>query len=84
MTKTLMMYGAGRGAEPVFYAHDKKTGARVGDVKLPSPSNTSPMTYMHEGRQYIVVPVGGAQHPGSLVALALPGGKPTTNNPEGQ
>jgi glucose dehydrogenase len=84
MTRTLMMYGAGRGAEPIFYAHDKKTGTRVGGVKLPAPSNTSPMTYMHEGRQYIVVPVGGAQHPGSLVALALPGGKPTTNNPEGQ
>jgi quinoprotein glucose dehydrogenase len=84
LTKTLMMYGAGRGAEPMFYAHDKKTGARIGGVKLPASSNTTPMTYIHEGRQYIVIPIGGAQHPGALVALALPAGTQTTNNPQGQ
>jgi hypothetical protein len=39
---------------------------------------------MHEGRQYIVVPVGSGQHPGSLVALALPGAAQTTTNPQGQ
>jgi hypothetical protein len=32
------------------------------------------MTYMHEGKQYIVVQVGSVHtgFPGSLVALALP------------
>ena len=30
------------------------------------------MTYMHEGRQYIVVSVGGGGEPAELVALALP------------
>jgi hypothetical protein len=30
------------------------------------------MTYMHEGRQYIILPVGGRGYSGSLVALALP------------
>ncbi len=31
------------------------------------------MTYMHEGRQYIVVQIAkGGQFPGSLAALALP------------
>jgi hypothetical protein len=30
------------------------------------------MTYMHEGRQYIVLAVGSGQHPGSLVALRIP------------
>ena len=40
------------------------------------------MTYMHEGKQYIVMPIGGGRgggrrgHPGSLVALALPGDAP--------
>jgi len=32
------------------------------------------MTYTHEGRQYIVVPVAGDGMPGSLVALRLPAG----------
>jgi hypothetical protein len=30
------------------------------------------MTYMHNGRQYIVVAVSGRQAPGELIALALP------------
>ncbi len=30
------------------------------------------MTYMHEGRQYVVVSVGGNGQPAELVALALP------------
>jgi hypothetical protein len=30
------------------------------------------MTYMHDGRQYIVVQVAGNGIPGSLVALRLP------------
>lgn len=72
VTKTLLMYGAGRGAESVFYALDKQTGEQLGAVDIPAPSNSSPMTYMHEGRQYIVMPIGSGNFPGSLVALALP------------
>jgi len=30
------------------------------------------MTYMHNGKQYIVMPVAAAGHPAELVALALP------------
>jgi hypothetical protein len=30
------------------------------------------MTYLHEGRQYIVVPIGGRDVPGQWVALSLP------------
>jgi len=41
-------------------------------VELPAQTNTAPMTYMHDGVQYIVVAVGGGGHPGSLVALRLP------------
>jgi quinoprotein glucose dehydrogenase len=72
VTKTLLMYGEGRGGRPVFYAHDKRTGERLGKVDLPAPTMTAPMTYLHEGKQYIVMAVGGSEHPGSLVALALP------------
>ena len=35
------------------------------------------MTYMSAGRQFIVVPVGGKEHPAELVALALPDEKST-------
>jgi hypothetical protein len=30
------------------------------------------MTYMHNGKQYIVTAASGRQYPGELVALALP------------
>jgi hypothetical protein len=30
------------------------------------------MTYSHAGKQYVVVAVGGPEHPAELVALALP------------
>ena len=30
------------------------------------------MTYMHRGKQYIVVAIGSADHPPEFVALALP------------
>lgn len=72
LTKTLLMYGEGRGARPLFHAVDKRTGEHVGTVELPAPTNTAPMTYMHDGQQYIVLAIGGAGQPGSLVALRLP------------
>ncbi len=72
VTRTLLMYGEGRGAEPRFHAVDKATGEEIGVVELPAPTMTAPMTYLHDGRQYIVMAIGGSGHPGSLVALALP------------
>jgi quinoprotein glucose dehydrogenase len=72
VTKTLLIYGEGRGAEPRLHAVDKRTGKEIAVVELPAPTNTAPMTYLHGGRQYIVVAIGGAAHPGSLVALRLP------------
>jgi hypothetical protein len=40
-------------------------------VTLPATSSSVPMTYMHEGRQFVLLAVGG-QPAGQLVALALP------------
>lgn len=56
----------------MFFAYDKRTGAVVAEIKLPSKASGAPMTYMHEGRQYIVVAVATRAHPAELVALALP------------
>ena len=72
VTKTLLMYAEGRGGRPLLYAVDKRSGERLGTVEIPAPSNSAPMTYMHGGKQYVVLPIGGNGHAGSLVALALP------------
>ena len=72
VTRSLLMYGEGRSGRPLFHAVDKRTGAHVGSVELPAQTNTAPMTFLHEGRQYVVAAIGSGQHPGSLVALRLP------------
>jgi quinoprotein glucose dehydrogenase len=72
VTRSLLMYGEGRAGEPRFHAVDKHTGERVGTINLPATTDTAPMTFMHEGEQYIVVAVSGPELPGSLLALRLP------------
>ena len=52
-------------------AYDKATGADVGAVPMPEKQTGSPMTYMVNGRQFIVVAVSGANG-AELVAYALP------------
>jgi quinoprotein glucose dehydrogenase len=59
---------------PVLNARDKYTGEILARVELPRPGLYGMMTYMHEGKQYIVVQSGSARRdqPGGLVALTLP------------
>jgi glucose dehydrogenase len=71
-TSTLLMYGEGRGGEAKFRAVDKATGEEVGHIQIPAQTTTAPMTYLHEGRQYIVLPVAGSGEAAQLVALTLP------------
>ena len=59
-------------AEPYFRAYDKATGEVVAEVTLPAGTTGAPMTYLHEGKQYIVVAVGGLEAPPEFVALSLP------------
>ena len=58
----------------LLHGRDKRTGAILGSVELPAPGQYGMMTYLHEGKQYIVVQIGSIQtgFPGSLVAYALP------------
>ncbi len=72
VTRTLLFAGEGASGDPVFRAHDKATGEIVAAIDLPNVQVGLPMTYMHEGRQYVVVSVGGGGEPAELVALALP------------
>jgi quinoprotein glucose dehydrogenase len=75
-TKSLVIYGTGRSggpprAEPQLYAVDKTTGKQVAAVKIPSKTSAVPMTFMHQGKQYIVFATGAGANT-SLVALTLP------------
>ena len=54
-------------------AYDKGTGEEVGAVYMPTGVSGSPMTYMHDGQQYVVMPISGPGFPGELIAYRLPG-----------
>jgi quinoprotein glucose dehydrogenase len=62
-------YPQGRGA--MLRAYDKTNGKEVGAVFMPAPQTGSPMTYQLNGKQYIIVAIGGADHPAEFVAYTL-------------
>jgi quinoprotein glucose dehydrogenase len=73
VTKTLLF--AGDGTNPLLHAYDKKTGEDIAQIPMPGMQTGVPMTYVHQGRQFILVPVAATAATGStaqLVAFALP------------
>jgi len=79
VTKTLVVLGDSQVTNPgthprgaMLRAYDKKTGREVGAVWMPAPQSGSPMTYMWQGKQYIVVAVSGGNYSGEYLAYALP------------
>jgi len=58
--------------ESKFRAYDKATGDIVWETDLPAGTTGAPITYMHRGKQYIVVAIGGADHAAEWLALSLP------------
>ena len=104
ITKTLVIAGeAGmattetgeRGA--MLRAYDKSTGAEVGAVYMPAPASGAPMTYMHDGRQYVALAISGggfpersslfvfqsraAPPPGERGTVAVPARQPGSSEP---
>ena len=59
-----------RGA--MLRAYDQKTGKEVGSVLMPAPQSGSPMTYMVNGKQYIIVAVSGGNYSGEFICYTLP------------
>ena len=53
-------------------AYDKTNGKDVGAVYMPAPQTGSPMTYVHNGRQYIVLAVSAPGYGAELLAFRLP------------
>ncbi len=73
VTRTLLFAGEGPQGQPVFRAFDKASGTEIWRTTLPGPQTSLPMTYMHQGRQYVVFATRGPQGEAArLVALALP------------
>jgi quinoprotein glucose dehydrogenase len=80
LTKTLLflgessdsvMGGAGIGGPAHLFAYDKATGARLWQTELPAGTTGGPITYEVNGRQLVVVPIGGANYGTAWLAFAL-------------
>ena len=69
-TAATTLPGRPRGA--MLRAYDKATGAEVGAVYMPAQQSGSPMTYMLNGKQYIIVAVSGGNYSGEYIAFSLP------------
>jgi quinoprotein glucose dehydrogenase len=68
VTKSLIMYAADASdGTPQLYAVDKATGRQSGKVEVPETSSYGMMTYLHDGRQYVLLQTGSR-----LTTLALP------------
>jgi glucose dehydrogenase len=68
VTATMLMYtGTGGDGTPYLYAVNKATGERLGQLALPETARYGMMTYMHEGKQHVVI-----QAPNMLIAVRLP------------
>jgi len=64
----------GENGDPLLHARDKLTGEILASVEIPIPGEYGMMTYMHEGRHYILLQAGSPRRrqPGVLLVLALP------------
>ena len=82
VTKTLLFLGEGANVGAAFLppgsggkmfrAYDKATGAVVAELELPGGTTAAPVSYMVDGKQYLVVTIGWEDVPAEYIALALP------------
>ena len=79
VTKTLVIAGErGTFTTPsgkvgaMLRAYDKATGKDVGEVFMPAGQTGTPMTYMVNGKQHVVVAIGGPGSPAEFIAFRLP------------
>ena len=79
VTKTLVIAGerdtftlpsGQKGA--MLRAYDKASGKDAGAVYMPAGQTGTPMTYMLNGKQYIVVAIGGTGYEAEFMAFRLP------------
>ena len=77
-TKTLVIAGEGgfvttpNGRGAMLRAYNKATGADAGAIYMPAPQTGSLMTYLHNGRQHITVPISGPGYSAEFLTFRLP------------
>ena len=82
VTKTLLVVNSGGryvedqiASASSITAYHKDNGEYLGSITLPAIPYGNPITYLHEGKQYIAVAVGSGNSDEvkpELIALALP------------
>ncbi len=63
--------------DPHLRAFDAATGALLRTATLPVPAQATPMTYIYQGRQFVVIAAGGhgsfgTKQGDSVIAFSLP------------
>ena len=71
LTKSLLLVSQADGQRNVLRAFDKLDGRVIAEIDLPARPWGTPMTYLQDGRQFVVIASGEAQN-AQLTALALP------------
>ena len=56
----------------MLVAHDKQTGELIAEILVDQRLHGSPMSFLHEGRQYIAIAGGGRDRDDEIIAFALP------------
>jgi len=56
---------------PWFRAYDKQTGETVWEIELEAGTTSPPVSYLHDGEQYLLVSIGDRSHSPEMVAFKL-------------
>ena len=57
---------------PMFRAYNKESGDVVWEIELEAGTSGPPISYLHDGEQYILVAIGDREYSPELVAFKLP------------
>ena len=56
---------------PWFRAYSKQTGVIVWEIELEAGTTSPPISYQHEGDQYVLVSIGDRSHSPEMLAFKL-------------
>jgi quinoprotein glucose dehydrogenase len=78
LTKSLYFLGAsgnlaGGTGSAAFRAYDKSNGKMIWEMDMPTLVTGAPMTYLLNGRQYIVMAISARNKPAEIIALTIDG-----------